>query len=642
MNKKGLLLKVFDILLILLYIGLTVLLFVNILKLSNIENFIRIMFLVFIILLLLIFIKIFKKKPILFRIVIILLCILYFLGNYIFFMFYSSLNNITTNIDSKVLCLLTNNDKVKTIEDITDGEIAVLQEGMDVHLDEFVSSVVSNFDLDNLIVYYDDYLEIINSLLNKEIDYAFLPENYNDIYNNNSNERVKINFNVLYKGEQVIKIDNKSELKNIDEPFSILLIGTDVIMDSYNADTLLLMTVNPKNMNVTMLSIPRDTYATIACTGGKHKINASGWYGDKCVVKTVEKYLDIKIDYYAKINFFGIVDLVDKLGGIEVEVPYPFCEQNSKREFGSSMIYVEEGKQTLNGEQALALSRNRHYWKDMCPPKYTSLGDRSDLTRGKNQQLVIEGIVNKVVKIRNLDTFYSLMDSISKNMSTNMSKETILSFYNLGKEIIKKLNSSSISEVVNIDKLSFKSYFANIYLSGLELSTIVNYQESINYVSMEMKKNLDILKNEEIKTFSFDINESYDEDTIKYKSLTSNLKLLPNFVGKTIGEVINYCNINGLKCESNFKLNTDVVIMQSIHANTDISTIGGKIIVFDVEGVKNNYNDEIEDKDDTVVDNENVDVKDNGEELEKDEEVIPPLNDKKEEGYGDLIEDESE
>ena len=52
-------------------------------------------------------------------------------------------------------------------------------------------------------------------------------------------------FNVLYKGEQIIKLDNESELKNIDEPFSILLIGTDVITESYNADTLLVMTVNP-------------------------------------------------------------------------------------------------------------------------------------------------------------------------------------------------------------------------------------------------------------------------------------------------------------------------------------------------------------------------------------------------------------
>lgn len=642
MSKKGLLLKIFDILINLFYVTITIVLFINIVKLSNIENFIRVFVLIFIILLLLVLVKLFKKKPILFRIIIIFLCIFYSLGNYAFYRVYSSLDNITTNVDTKVLCLVTSLEDVKDIDNISNGKIGVLKKGMDVHFDEFVSDVVKVENLDNLLVEYDDYLGIIKSLLNKEIDYAFLPENYNDIYNNNSNERVELQFNVLYKGEKVIELENNSEIKNVDEPFSMLLIGTDVITDSYNADTLLVMTVNPKNMNVTMLSIPRDTYATIACTGGKHKINASGWYGDKCVVKTIEKYLDIKIDYYAKINFFGIVDLVDKLGGVEIDVPYPFCEQNSKREFGNNMIFVEEGKQTLNGEQALALSRNRHYWKDICPPKYTSLGDRSDLTRGKNQQLVIEGIANKIVKIRNLDTFYNIMDSVSKNMSTNMSKETILSFYNLGKEIIKKLNSSSISEVVNIDKLSLKSYFANIYLSGLELSTIVNYQESINYVSMEMKKNLGLLEKEEIKKFSFDINDSIDEDIIKYKSLTSNLKLLPNFVGKTIGEVINYCNINGLKCESNFKLNTDVVIMQSIHANTDISTIGGKIIVFDVEGVKNNYNDEIDDKDDTVVDDENVDVKDNGEELEKDEEVIPPLNDKKEEGYGDLIEDESE
>lgn len=203
-----------------------------------------------------------------------------------------------------------------------------------------------------MLVEYDGYLEIINALLNKEVMYAFLPENYNDIYNNSNTteDPVNLSFNILYKDQKVIEQENAPvNLKDVNEPFTILLMGTDIILDSYNADTLLLMTVNPKTLNITMLSIPRDTYATIACTGGKHKINASGWYGDKCVVKTVEKYLDIKINYYAKINFIGIVELVDKLGGIEVDVPYALCEQNSQRQFGDHIIYIDEGHQTLNG-----------------------------------------------------------------------------------------------------------------------------------------------------------------------------------------------------------------------------------------------------------------------------------------------------
>jgi LCP family protein required for cell wall assembly len=150
---------------------------------------------------------------------------------------------------------------------------------------------------------------------------------------------------VLHSDSKKVEVELVNQ--DVNKPFTILLMGVDTLSSSYNADTLLLVTFNPDTLGATMLSIPRDTYTTIACTGGKHKINASGWYGDGCVVKTVAKYLDIDIDYYAKINFLGIVDLVDNLGGIEVDVPYALCEQNSKRQFGKNMIYVEEDFATV-------------------------------------------------------------------------------------------------------------------------------------------------------------------------------------------------------------------------------------------------------------------------------------------------------
>ena len=72
------------------------------------------------------------------------------------------------------------------------------------------------------------------------------------------------------------------------------------------------------------------------------------------------RLFDVNIDYYAKINFKGVVQLVDALGGIDVDVDYSICEQNSSRKWGKNTIYVEKGRQHLNGEQALAFARNRH------------------------------------------------------------------------------------------------------------------------------------------------------------------------------------------------------------------------------------------------------------------------------------------
>ena len=80
----------------------------------------------------------------------------------------------------------------------------------------------------------------------------------------------------------------------------------------------------------------------------KNKITNAGWYGEDCIMDSVENYFNINIDYYFKVNFKAVVDLVDAIGGVEVEVPYSFCEQNSKRQWGKNTIFVDKGKQLFN------------------------------------------------------------------------------------------------------------------------------------------------------------------------------------------------------------------------------------------------------------------------------------------------------
>ena len=600
-KKKKRKLNIFSLIIGGIFIILTGILIYNLIILSNIETLLRIIIIVVLLFVLGILVVFQKKKKILCRIVMIILSLIYIFLNYSFYRVYSSLDNITKNVDTKGICLVAGNIEKDSLDDITNESIAVVNKNMDEDFYEMVTDIIDKENLENDLVEYEDYIAIINALLNKEIEYAFLPENYEVIYNaNNGEENVNLNFSILYTEQK--EIENKDVLvsnKTLDEPFTILLMGTDALLDSYNADTLMVLTVNPKTLKVTMLSIPRDTYATIACTGGKHKINASGWYGDSCVVKTVSKYLDIEIDYYAKINFLGIVELVDYLTGVEEDDPYAFCEQNSRREWGNSTVYVESGFQTLNGEQALALSRNRHYWTERCPKKYTIDGNRSDLTRGVNQQLVIKAILSKLMTIRDINTFYGILDVVGDNMTTNMSRDTILSLYNVGKSVVKRLNAKDADDVINIERLTLKNYFATIYLSGLELSTIVNYNESVEYVSKQMKKNLGLIKQETIKDFSFDINEEYDPNSVKYSKLTTNLRLLDNMVGKTLGEAYSYCNKNGITCTSSSNNNSSIVVSQSIPAKTDLATMRSKTMVL---GVENTYIDNSSNKNDNDID----------------------------------------
>lgn len=558
----------------------------NIYKLTNIENFLRLVVCCVIAIIVLLFIVIgikvlinHKKKSL----VLFMLFSIIFIGitgfiNYNMQLVYSKIANTNSNYKTYTLSLVTKkSNKATSIEDIDNTKIGIINDkeisnGYNMGVD-----ILDEEGLDNKLVGYDTYLEIVEALYSGKLTYAFLPESYDSMFTSYTEyKNIKNELKTIYTKEKKEKED--SVQKNINEPFTVLLMGVDTLENSYNADTLLVVTFNPKTLSTTMVSIPRDTYTTIACTGGKHKINSSGWYGDKCVVNTVAKYLDVNIDYYAKVNFNGIVKLVDAIDGVDVDVPYALCEQDSQRRFGKYMIYVEEGLQHLSGEQALALSRNRHYWTGYCPVKYTKDGDRSDFQRGRNQQLVFKGILQKLTSVKKIDTLYSLLDTLSENITTNMDTDTMLSFYNVGKEIMKKLDNNTIDEVINIKRLGFTSSTPSVRISGLLLSMVVNSDSSVKAVQTAMKQNLGLIKKDSIKECEFDINNPYEEKIIGTNvSGKTSLNLLPDFTSYTLQEAINYLTRNGIsyKTDPTEKISgtTYKIIAQTPLSYTDIDTM---------------------------------------------------------------------
>ena len=347
---------------------------------------------------------------------------------------------------------------------------------------------------------------------------------------------------IIYTKDKKQKSEKTSSSSNLKEPFTVLIMGVDseketLANSSFNGDSLLLITFNPKTLNTTMLSIPRDSYVPIACFSGnkKSKITHAAWYGESCMMKTISNYTGININYFVKVNFKGVVNIIDSLGGVDVDVPYSFCEQNSNRDFGNNTIYVEKGIQKLNGEQALALSRNRKSNSDHCSSKWTS-GTRNDFVRGQNQQLVLRSILNKLKEVKSLDTIYSILDKVSASMTTNMTTNEILSLYNVGKDIIVKSNGESVEDLIGIQKLYLNGRDARIYdsSSGLNLYNYLIYDNSLKAVVNAMKANLGLSDVKWVKEFSFSINNEYKETVIgKSESGGTSLVQLPSFVGMT-------------------------------------------------------------------------------------------------------------
>ncbi len=417
----------------------------------------------------------------------------------------------------------------------------------------------------NKILEYTSYYDMIYDLLNKKVDGIFLAPNYLTIFSNEEFEGLE-NTKIIYNYSKEMKNEDKLlvSTKKLTEPFTLLLMGVDSVEDglnagtSFNGDTLMMITFNPKTLNATMFSIPRDTYVPIACNNNRYaKINSSAAYGTSCVIDTVEHFTGIEVDYYVKINFKGVVDLVEALGGVEVDVEKPdynvylnkyhgqVCEQNSLRQFGDNLICIDPGLQTLNGEEALAYARCRHAYL------------MSDIARNKHQQQIIEAIAKKAANANYINKFSDILNAITNNIDTNMSREQILSFY----EVLKNMISKTLKDesFLTIQKTYLEYYNLPVRLSnnGSITSAIGHYPGSLEAIVNLMKVNLELKKKETIKTFSFDSNEEYITK-LTGQGITTGERLvtMPNFVGKTVSEVENWALNNNIELTTQFVDNT--------------------------------------------------------------------------------------
>lgn len=571
----------------------------SILKVANIENFVRylvcgLLVLLFLILILEVYKVIFKGKKFFILIFGIILLALFIGESYAVGLisgFYNSINNIykeTYTYSTSMVVL--KDDKYNDIDDIKDSKIGMINNNLSIDGYVIPKEIIEKENLDsrNEIIEYDSISEVIGALYDKEISAALVTSTYVSVMANvDGYQNIKDYTKVIYSKSKTIKKDNSINVKDANDPVSILLMGIDSTendiskISSFNADSLMLLTFNPNTYNTTILSIPRDTYTTIPCISSnpKTKITHSGWYGETCVVKTVEALMDIDIDYYAKINFKGVVSLVNAIGGIEVDVPYSLCEQNSNREWGSKTVYIEKGLQTLNGEQALALSRNRHYPNEVAEmasscPTYNE-GIRNDFVRGQNQQLVINSLVNKIIQTADINKLYSIIDIIGNNVDTNVKINTMLSYYN----VVKKLALNSNSKI-SFERLYLSTYGKTIYdeLMKLPLSDQIYYGGSLNAIVNEMKINLGLKEPSLIKTFDFSINNQYVLSVIGKGTFNqTDIDTVPNFKNqdKSIAEA--WAITRNIKLSIVYEDITEgidnVIIKQSIPSSYIVSNI---------------------------------------------------------------------
>ena len=474
---------------------------------------------------------------------------------------YKSINalNKTSNYSYSLVSLDNLNPSNDTIGYINESD----------EVKKIVDEITSLYKDTNTLKEYKSYEELISDLLSKKIKYAILPSDFKKLLTN------KEDFNKIKVLVTKSIVKKKTSTKTIDKPFTMLLLGTDEDASSRgNSDVIMLVTVNPKTMNVTMLNIPRDTNFKLACTNdNERKIN---YANDDCIQKTLNQTFNVNIDYYVKVDFKLVVDLVDILGGIDMDVPHAICEQNSKRQWGTNVVLVEKGMQQLNGEQALALARHRKNntpeHAKYCPKdkKYHE-GLFNDFVRNEMQQEIIKAIVTKVKTINSIDKFQEILNKLSSRVNTNMGSNTILSFYNF------LVNSNKNIHMENM-KLAGSDQYIQVSWFKTPIYFYVPNKESIAELKDYMAFNLSNNSKRKVDfTFDYDPDVNYTVKQIGAGPYLTNYKhnLLPDFTKTTQDEAEKFLKLHSIKYMIVYKNSTinGKVLSQSVEANTKLENV---------------------------------------------------------------------
>ena len=173
------------------------------------------------------------------------------------------------------------------------------------------------------------------------------------------------------------------------------------------SDVNILAVVNTETKNVLLISTPRDYYVPFnfpPVNGAMDKLTHAGIYGIEGSMHALGDYFGLPIQYYLRVNFSGFIDIIDTLGGVDVE---------SDANFASDGHQFYKGTIHLNGEEALAFVRNRYAFSE---------GDRA---RGRHQMAVIKGVINSLMSSKVLTNYAALLDELAGCLQTNASRAMI-------------------------------------------------------------------------------------------------------------------------------------------------------------------------------------------------------------------------
>ena len=288
---------------------------------------------------------------------------------------------------------------------------------------------------------------------------------------NNSVSGFKDKVRVLYTFKVKVKLSSTG-VNVTKDVFNVYISGMDQygkVSEISRSDVNMILTINPKTKQILMTNVPRDYYVQLHdTTGYKDKLTHAGTYGIDTSVKTLEDLLGIKIDYFFKVNFSSLQNIVNALDGVDVYSEYDFQSWNGYN--------FTKGYNHVEGKAALAFARERHTFTD------------GDNQRGKNQQALIEAIFRKCTSSSIITKYNSLLDSLKDSMITDMPMKSITS---LAKMQLKDnaswtITSNSLTGTGS-SELTYTYSYQNLYVMIPDEKSVTEAKEKINKVAGDEK-----------------------------------------------------------------------------------------------------------------------------------------------------------
>ncbi|MDF9838256.1 MULTISPECIES: LCP family protein [unclassified Breznakia] len=438
------------------------------------------------------------------RFMIVILCGLYGFSAFYAHKGVSSIRQITNTNQDKYITITViakNDSNLESDSDLSDKKVGV-QDGLDKENANYGKKQLNKVANNINYVKEESYLSLAEKMDANDIDAMIITSSYlQHVEAEREGYTEGIKTIATYK-RKVTNTNTSENTKDLTkEPFTILLSGVDTTDDgeaSLRSDVNMILIVNPLTNHVEMVSFPRDAYIpNLALGGGDDKLTHTSNDGIENTMDSLDDVIGFDIDFYVQVNFTSVVQIVDAIGGIEVDVPIAFEEQNSKRSFApEDLIVLDKGLQTLNGEESLALARHRKTY--------------GDIERTQAQQLVVKGIANKLLTKDGATKVPALLDIVPKYVKTNISYDQLSDFIN------NELNDLSPWTFGNTSMDHGGSYMLTTASMGSN-TPLSCYVLSMTDLDTLYKKYQMIIKPTTFKKFAFDLNDlgaqlpSYEE-----------------------------------------------------------------------------------------------------------------------------------